>query len=213
MLFRSWNHALNEYEIFFDADADGVADVVVGVMDYGWFSYGSPNGSLGCLYYDYFDWVGGGAGEVYEGSDLGICSAYADPGSSALRVRLDDASYFWAVDEGIRFAITSYNGGGWDYDTFGSLDDPFVINIESVAQVTGMVLSTDSPSAPWINQTIDLDAGTGIASGPAYSAYNGIQDGTSYDDQICTPSYGWIVRNPYGTNAATETYEVYLPID
>ena len=209
----SWNHALNEYDIFFDADADGVADVVVGVMDYGWFSYGSPNGSLGCLYYDYFDWVGGGAGEVYEGSDLGICSAYADPGSSALRVRLDDASYFWAVDEGIRFAITSYNGGGWDYDTFGSLDDPFVINIESVAQVTGMVLSTDSPSAPWINQTIDLDAGTGIASGPAYSAYNGIQDGTSYDDQICTPSYGWIVRNPYGTNAATETYEVYLPID
>ena len=70
----SWNHALNEYDIFFDADADGVADVVVGVMDYGWFSYGSPNGSLGCLYYDYFDWVGGGAGEVYEGSDLGICS-------------------------------------------------------------------------------------------------------------------------------------------
>lgn len=208
----AWNHALNEYDISFDADSDGVEDAVIAIVDYGYYATGSPDGTLGCLYIDYFDWIGNGPGEVYEGSDLGICSAYADPGSSALRIRLDDPSYFWASDEGLRFAITSYNGAGWDSDTFGSLNDPFVINLESIAQVTGSVLSTDSPAAPWLNPDISMIAGTGIATGTGYSAYRGVQDGTSYSDLICTPSYGWIVRNPYGTTTATETYEVYLPL-
>ncbi|MFM2097703.1 MAG: hypothetical protein RIT06_331 [Chloroflexota bacterium] len=207
----AWNHALNEYDIVFDADVDGVADVIIGILDNGLYTTGSPDGTLACLYFDYFNWVGGGAGEVYDGNLISACSAYADPGSSTVRIRLDDPSYFWGNDEGIRFAITSYNGGGWDYDTFGSIDQPFIINIESIAQVTGNVLSTDSPAAPWLNPDISMIAGTGIATGTSYSAYRGVQDGTSYNDGICTPSYGWIVRNPFGTNTATETYQVYLP--
>ena len=218
----SWNQALNEYDIEFDLDFDGSADVVIVIGDYGYLFSGYADGTLGCLYVDYFDWMENSTpGEIYDGGAEGICSASADPGSSALRVHLDNLYYFVNDDEGvgipeIPFAITSYNGGGWDYDQFGSISNPFVINVQSITEATGSIPAGSTPGAPWANSGLEVIAGSTTGEGGAFhmayrgSQYFGAVD-TGYIDTSCTPSYGWIVRNPYGTNTATETYEVYLP--
>ncbi|MEY4666553.1 MAG: hypothetical protein RIQ87_333, partial [Chloroflexota bacterium] len=218
----SWNQALNEYDIEFDLDFDGSADVIIVIGDYGYLFSGYADGTLGCLYVDYFDWMENSTpGEIYDGGAEGICSASADPGSSALRVHLDNLYYFVNDDEGvgipeIPFAITSYNGGGWDYDQFGSISNPFVINVQSITEATGSIPAGSTPGAPWANPGLEVIAGSTTGEGGAFhmayrgSQYFGTVD-TGYIDTSCTPSYGWIVRNPYGTNTATETYEVYLP--
>ncbi len=218
----SWNQALNEYDIEFDLNQDGSTDVSIVIGDYGYLFSGYADGTLGCLYVDYFGWVNNQLpGGTYDGGAEGICSASADPGSSALRVHLDDLYYF-VNDDGnfggipeIPFTITSYNGGGWDYDQFGSMGNPFVINVESITEATGSIPSGSTPE--WTNPGLEVIAESTTGEGGGfYMAYRGSQyygnTDTGYIDSTCTPSLGWILRNPYGVDTASETYEVYLPL-
>jgi len=194
----AWNQALNEIDVMFDADLDGIADVGVIITDHGYMTDGYADGIPTCAYYDAFGWLGGEPGALYTDEfltanyDLGVlCSVSVEPGSSAIRLDIY-SPYYWGDYPELDWKIDSYNGNGWDTDeTSWYWADLYLVNY-----FEGLIAGP-----------IEIDAGA--TSGSEYVLRTYDRYGGPY---WFTSSLGWLVTNPYGTTAASQVYAIHNPV-
>ncbi len=198
---RSWNVAMNEYDIVFDTDLDGSGDQTIVIADHGLVTSGYADGIPGCFYIDNEDWLGGGAGELYP-MTAADCSVYSAAGSSAMQVSIRQG-YLWDNVHGAAFSITSYNGAGWDSDTTETYRVSFV----------------EAASGPTYTSTMDCHFGLhvdGCGLVVSAGATNGSIalapiDGVDGDGGWGTNTLGWLFWNDWNAGPVTEVYELLVP--
>ena len=195
MLITSWdlmsNPALNEWDIELDTNDDGVGDQVIVLADTGLVNTGYADGTLGCFFADTLDWNEGGAGAIYDFVDYGECETYVNPVTSVVWFSINQ-DWLWGSNDGPKFKVTSYNGGGWDSDSSGS--DWLYVDLDDVAMgTTGQFVS-------------DLEIGPGTSGGFTTGAL------PSFGPlQLSTSSLGWLFWNELNGGVSTEIYEVLIP--
>ena len=203
MVITSWdlmsNPALNEWDIELDTDNNGVADQTIVLADAGLVNTGYADGTLGCFYVDNGNWNGQGAGALYDFVDNGECSTYMDPVTSVVWFDINQ-SWLWDAQDGPKFKVTSYNGGGWDSDSSGG--DWLYVDLDQVANGYSKFVT-------------DLSIATGVTGGtvnnwfPSFSAASGAGTGVGGDGT--TLSLGWLVWNEFNAGPSSEVYEILIP--
>ena len=203
MVITSWdlmsNPALNEWDIELDTDNNGVADQTIVLADAGLVNTGYADGTLGCFYVDNGNWSGQGAGLLYDFVDNGECSTYMDPVTSVVWFDINQ-SWLWDAQDGPKFKVTSYNGGGWDSDSSGG--DWLYVDLDQVANGYSKFVT-------------DLSIATGVTGGtvnnwfPSFSTASGA--GTAGGGDGTTLSLGWLVWNEFNAGPSSEIYEVLTP--
>jgi len=203
MVITSWdlmsNPALNEWDIELDTDNDGVGDQVIVLADTGLVNTGYADGTLGCFFVDTLDWFEGGAGAIYDFVDYGECETYVNPVTSVVWFSINQ-EWLWDVQDGPKFKVTSYNGGGWDSDSSGG--DWLYVDLDQVANgypkfVSDLSNPTDTTSFAYISWF------------PSFSAASGAGTGVGGDGT--TLSLGWLVWNEFNAGPGSEIYEVLIP--
>ena len=197
-----WNPALNEYDINLDTNLDGVDDQAIVLADYGAVTTGYADGTVGCFFVDTLDWLGGGAGAMYDINEdfaPGMCTVSNLRGSSILAVEV--ATWmFWddgTNSHGASFTVTSYNGGGWDSDQ----TERVKISFDDVA--SGPVYEENMDAYIGQNMYGDMSFGFVDTSSTIDAVYAGFGDGGWGSDTL-----GWLFWNPWSSGPATEVYEV-----
>ena len=204
MAITSWdlmsNSALNEWDIELDTNNDGVGDQLIVLADTGLVNTGYADGTLGCFYVDTLDWNEGGAGGIYDFVDYGECETYVNPVTSVVWFSINQG-WLWGNNEGPRFKVTSYNGGGWDSDSSGS--DWLYVDLDQVTlDAAGQFVS-------------DIEVAAGAVSSaeadwlPSFSAASGAGTGVGKDGT--TLSLGWFFWNEFNAGPSSEVYEVLIP--
>jgi hypothetical protein len=204
MAITSWdlmsNPALNEWDIELDTNDDGVGDQVIVLADTGLVNTGYADGTLGCFYVDTLDWIEEGAGAIYDFVDIGQCETYVNPVTSVVWFSINQGC-LWGSNDGPKFKVMSYNGGGWDSDSSGS--DWLYVDLDQVALgAAGQFVS-------------DIEVAAGAVSDsetqwlPSFSASSGAGSGAGYDGT--TLSLGWFFWNEFNTGPNSEVYEVLVP--
>ena len=204
MLITSWdlmsNPALNEWDIELDTDNNGVADQTIILADRGLVNTGYADGTLGCFYVDNLNWNEQVAGQLYDFVDYGECSTYVNPVTSVVWFDINQ-DWLWDVQDGPKFKVTSYNGGGWDSDSSGG--DWLYVDLDQVAlgspgqYVSDLSISTNGTSGS-INSWL-----------PSFSAEGGAGTGVGGDGT--TLSLGWLFWNEFNAGPSSEIYEVLIP--
>jgi subtilisin family serine protease len=204
MLITSWdlmsNPALNEWDIELDTDSNGVGDSVIVLADTGLVNTGYADGTLGCFYVNNMGWYGDPAGTIYDLVDNGECETYVSPVTSVVWFSIN-SDWLWDSNDGPKFNVTSYNGGGWDSDSSGS--DWLYVDLDQVASgspgqfVSDLSISTNGTSGS-INSWL-----------PSFSAASGAGTGVGGDGT--TLSLGWLFWNEFNAGASSEIYEVLIP--
>ena len=204
MVITSWdlmsNPALNEWDIELDTNDDGVGDQVIVLADAGLVNTGYADGTLGCFYVDTLNWIGGGAGQLYDFVDYEACETYVYPVTSVVWFSIN-SGWLWDDSEGPNFRVTSYNGGGWDSDSSGS--DWLYVDLDQVALAANGQFVTDI--------TISSGESSGGATEwlPSFSVASGAGTGVGKDGT--TLSLGWFFWNKFNAGASSEIYEVLIP--
>jgi len=204
MAITSWdlmsNSALNEWDIELDTNNDGVGDQLIVLADTGLVNTGYADGTLGCFYVDTLDWNEGGAGGIYDFVDYGECETYVNPVTSVVWFSINQG-WLWGNNDGPRFKVTSYNGGGWDSDSSGS--DWLYVDLDQVTlDAAGQFVS-------------DIEVAAGAVSSaeadwlPSFSAASGAGTGVGKDGT--TLSLGWFFWNEFNAGPGSEVYEVLIP--
>ena len=202
MVITSWdlmsNPALNEWDIELDTDNDGVGDQVIVLADTGLVNTGYADGTLGCFFIDNQGW-GPTTGAIYDLKDEGDCETYVDPVTSVVWFSIHQY-WLWDVQDGPKFKVTSYNGGGWDSDSSGG--DWLYVDLDQVANGYSKFVT-------------DLSIATGVTGGtvnnwfPSFSAASGAGTGVGGDGT--TLSLGWLVWNEFNAGPSSEVYEILIP--
>ena len=202
MVITSWdlmsNPALNEWDIELDTDNDGVGDQVIVLADTGLVNTGYADGTLGCFFVDNQGW-GPTTGAIYDLVDEGDCETYVNPVTSVVWFTINQG-WLWDVQDGPKFKVTSYNGGGWDSDSSGG--DWLYVDLDQVANGYSKFVT-------------DLSNATGVTGGivdngfPSFSAASGAGTGVGGDGT--TLSLGWLVWNEFNAGPSSEVYEVLIP--
>jgi hypothetical protein len=203
MAITSWdlmsNPALNEWDIELDTNSDGVGDSVIVLADTGLVNTGYADGTLGCFYVNNMGWYGDPAGTIYDLVDYEECETYANPVTSVVWFSIN-SGWLWDSNEGPKFKVTSYNGGGWDSDSSGS--DWLSVDLDQVAGGGG-------PFVSHITVLSSAVSGSGTEWLPSFSAASGA--GTAVGGDGTTLSLGWFFWNEYNAGASSEIYEVLIP--
>jgi subtilisin family serine protease len=204
MVITSWdlmsNPALNEWDIELDTDSDGVGDSVIVLADTGLVNTGYADGTLGCFYVNNMGWYGDPAGTIYDLVDYGECETYVNPVTSVVWLSIN-SGWLWDSNDGPKFNVTSYNGGGWDSDSSGS--DWLYVDLDQVALAANGQFVSDI--------TISSGASSGGATEwlPSFSVASGAGTGAAEDGT--TLSLGWFFWNEFNAGASSEIYEVLIP--
>jgi len=202
MVITSWdlmsNPALNEWDIELDTDNDGVGDQVIVLADTGLVNTGYADGTLGCFFVDNQGW-GPTTGAIYDLVDEGDCETYVNPVTSVVWFSINQG-WLWDVQDGPKFKVTSYNGGGWDSDSSGG--DWLYVDLDQVANGYSKFVT-------------DVSIATGVTGGtvnnwfPSFSAASGAGTGVGGDGT--TLSLGWLFWNEFNAGPSSEIYEVLTP--
>ena len=202
MLITSWdlmsNPALNEWDIELDTDNDGVGDQVIVLADTGLVNTGYADGTLGCFFVDNQGW-GPTTGAIYDLVYEGDCETYVNPVTSVVWFQINQ-SWLWDAQDGPKFKVTSYNGGGWDSDSSGG--DWLYVDLDQVANGYPKFVT-------------DLNMATGETGGtvnnwfPSFSTASGAGTGVGGDGT--TLSLGWLFWNEFNAGPSSEVYEVLTP--
>ncbi|NDA48707.1 MAG: shikimate kinase, partial [Alphaproteobacteria bacterium] len=83
------------------------------LADTGLVNTGYADGTLGCFYVNNIGWYGDPAGTIYDLVDYGECETYVNPVTSVVWFSIN-SGWLWDSNDGPKFKVTSYNGGGWD---------------------------------------------------------------------------------------------------
>ena len=204
MVITSWdlmsNPALNEWDIELDTDSDGVGDSVIVLADTGLVNTGYADGTLGCFYVNNMGWYGDPAGTIYDLVDYGECETYVNPITSVVWLSIN-SGWLWDSNEGPKFNVTSYNGGGWDSDSSGN--DWLYVDLDQVAlAANGQFVSDIEVAASTVS-----DSETEWL--PSFSVASGAGTGVGKDGT--TLSLGWFFWNEFNAGASSEIYEVLIP--
>jgi hypothetical protein len=192
------NPALNEWDIELDTDNDGVGDQVIVLADTGLVNTGYADGTLGCFFVDNQGW-GPTTGAIYDLVDEGDCETYVNPVTSVVWFQINQ-SWLWDAQDGPKFKVTSYNGGGWDSDSSGG--DWLYVDLDQVANGYPKFVT-------------DLNMATGVTGGtvnnwfPSFSTASGA--GTAGGGDGTTLSLGWLVWNEFNAGPSSEIYEILIP--
>jgi hypothetical protein len=201
MVITSWdqmsNPALNEWDIELDTNDDGVGDQVIVLADEGLVTTGYADGTLGCFYVDTNNWLTAGAGQLYDFSATGECQTYVNPVTSVVWFSINQWS-LWGSNEGPKFRVASYNGGGWDSDSSGR--GWLYVDLDQVAGVGGQFV-TD----------IAVDPGAGSDTGTEWLPSLSSASGAGLAGDGTTLSLGWLFWNEFNAGASSEVYEVRVP--
>jgi len=204
MVITSWdlmsNPALNEWDIELDTNSDGVGDSVIVLADTGLVNTGYADGTLGCFYVNNMGWYGDPAGTIYDLVDYGECETYVNPVTSVVWLSIN-SGWLWDSNDGPKFNVTSYNGGGWDSDSSGS--DWLYVDLDQVALAASGQFVTDIeviPGLVWDSETGWL---------PSFSSATGAGTGAGKDGT--TLSLGWLFWNEFNAGPSSEIYEVLIP--
>jgi subtilisin family serine protease len=201
MVITSWdqmsNPALNEWDIELDTNDDGVGDQVIVLADEGLVTTGYADGTLGCFYVDTNNWLPGDAGQLYDFSAIGECQTYVNPVTSVVWFSINQWS-LWGSNEGPKFRVASYNGGGWDSDSSGR--GWLYVDLDQVAGVGGQFV-TD----------IAVDPGAGSDTGTEWLPSLSSASGAGLAGDGTTLSLGWLFWNEFNAGASSEVYEVRVP--
>ena len=204
MVITSWdlmsNPALHEWDIELDADNDDVGDQVIVLADTGLVNTGYADGTLGCFFVDTLDWLGVGAGAIYDFVDAGQCETYVNPVTSVVWFSINQF-WLWDVVDGPSFRVTSYNGGGWDSDSSGS--DWLYVDLDQVALAADGQFVSDIE----VDSGVVSDSETGWLS--SFSSASGAGTGVGKDGT--TLSLGWFFWNEFNAGTGSEVYEVLIP--
>jgi len=204
MLITSWdlmsNPALNEWDIELDTDSNGVGDSVIVLADTGLVNTGYADGTLGCFYVNNMGWNGDPAGTIYDLVDYGECETYVNPVTSVVWFSIN-SGWLWDSNDGPKFNVTSYNGGGWDSDSSGS--DWLYVDLDQVA--------SGSPGQFVSDLSIITNGTSGSINSwlPSFSAASGAGTGVGGDGT--TLSLGWLFWNEFNAGPSSEIYEVLTP--
>lgn len=198
---RTWNIAMNEIDIAFDADVNGVADQTIVVADYGLVTSGYADGVPGCFYVDALNWWELGAGTLLT-LDSADCQIYAPAGSSAIGISIGQwAAWDYANTHGAQFVVTAYNGGGWDSD----VTQQYKVSFNEVASAATYASTMDCH----VGLYVDGCALVFDAAGTSGSISSVPVDGDG-DDGWGTDSLGWLLWNDWHAGPTTEIYEVLI---
>jgi subtilisin family serine protease len=204
MLITSWdlmsNPALNEWDIELDTDSNGVGDSVIVLADTGLVNTGYADGTLGCFYVNNMGLYGDPAGTIYDLVDYGECETYVNPVTSVVWFSIN-SGWLWESNDGPKFNVTSYNGGGWDSDSSGS--DWLYVDLDQVA--------SGSPGQFVSDLSIITNGTSGSINSwlPSFSAASGAGTGVGGDGT--TLSLGWLFWNEFNAGPSSEIYEVLTP--
>lgn len=196
---RAWNVAMNEYDVVFDADLDGVGDQTVIVADHGLVTSGYADGIPGCFYLDHLDWIGGGVDSLYPLSDT-ECIVYAPAGSSAMQLSVLQG-YLWDNGHGASFSVTTYNGGGWDSDSTAQ----YRVSFNEVASAATWASSMDCHVGLYADGCALVFDAAGTSGSIASVPVDGDGDGGWGTDSL-----GWLLWSDWHAGPTTEIYEVLI---
>ena len=204
MVITSWdlmsNPALNEWDIELDTNSDGVGDSVIVLADTGLVNTGYADGTLGCFYVNNMGWYGDPAGTIYDLVDYGECETYVNPVTSVVWLSIN-SGWLWDSNDGPKFNVTSYNGGGWDSDSSGS--DWLYVDLDQVALAANGQFVTNIE----VISGLVWDSETGWL--PSFSSATGAGTGAGKDGT--TLSLGWLFWNEFNAGPSSEIYEVLIP--
>ncbi len=193
---RSWNAAMNEYQIVLDADLNGIDDQVLVITDKGSLQGGRPNGVIGCFFVDQLNWLNGGGGEIYE-LEASDCSVNAPLGSSALSVQVNQDYLYESTNvKGVSFSVATFDGRGNGEDSTSRI----FVSFNEVA--TAATYSATTPCLIGGGASCKITIAAGRTTGSTTAPYVGIQD-----DAWGTANRGWLLWNDWNAGPSTEIYE------